>query len=61
MAGYVYNVSEMLHATDCFVLPSYREGLPVVVMEAMVAGIPVIASQIRGVVDLVEHKRGDIL
>ncbi len=61
LAGYVYNVSEMLHATDCFVLPSYREGLPVVVMEAMVAGIPVIASQIRGVVDLVEHKKGGYL
>ncbi len=61
LAGYVNNVPEMLYATDCFVLPSYREGLPVVVMEAMAAGIPVIASQIRGVVDLVEHKKGGYL
>lgn len=61
MAGYINNVSEILYASDCFVLPSYREGLPVVVMEAMAAGLPVIASKIRGVVDLVSHKKGGYL
>lgn len=61
LAGYIDNVPEMLYATDCFMLPSYREGLPVVVMEAMAAGLPVIASRIRGVVDLIEHKKGGYL
>lgn len=46
---------------DCFVLPSYQEGLPVAVMEAMAAGLPVIASDIRGVNDLIEHTKGGYL
>ena len=51
----------MLHASDCFVLPSFREGLPVVVMEAMSAGLPIIAGRIRGVTDLVKDMEGGYL
>ena len=36
-----------------FIFPSYREGLPVSVMEAMISGLPVICSDIRGSRDLV--------
>jgi glycosyltransferase involved in cell wall biosynthesis len=38
---------------DLFVLPSYVEGIPRVLMEAMAAGVPVVASDIEGVRDLV--------
>ena len=48
LAGYQENISEWLARADCFVLPSYQEGLPVAVMEAMTAGLPVIASDIAG-------------
>ena len=52
--GYCTDIASLLHVADVFVFPSYREGLPVAVMEAMAAGIPVIASRIRGNVDLIE-------
>jgi glycosyltransferase EpsD len=52
--GYCNDIASLLHVADVFVFPSYREGLPVAVMEAMAAGIPVIASRIRGNVDLIE-------
>ena len=38
---------------DCFVFPSRQEGLPVSLMEAMAAGVPVVCSRIRGNCDLV--------
>lgn len=52
--GYRSDIAALLHAADVFVFPSYREGLPVALMEAMAAGVPVVASRIRGNVDLVE-------
>jgi glycosyltransferase involved in cell wall biosynthesis len=52
--GYRRDIPSLLHASDVFVFPSYREGLPVALMEAMAAGVPVVASRIRGNVDLIE-------
>ena len=52
--GYRNDVAELLHTSDVFVFPSYREGLPVALMEAMATGVPAVASRIRGNVDLIE-------
>lgn len=41
--------------SDVFLFPSYREGLPVAVMEAIASGLPVIATKIRGSSDLVQQ------
>lgn len=50
--GYRQDVKEILSVSDVFIFPSYREGLSAALMEAMAAGMPCIASRIRGNVDL---------
>lgn len=40
---------------DVFVLPSYREGLPIALLEAMYCGVPAVASDIRGVRDVMKN------
>lgn len=52
--GYRRDIESLLKNVDSFVFPSYREGLPVSLMEAMASGIPMIASKVRGNVDLIE-------
>ena len=47
-------VADLLSKSDVLVLPSFAEGVPVVLMEGMAAGLPVIASQVAGVPELVE-------
>ncbi|WP_147114283.1 glycosyltransferase family 4 protein [Tateyamaria sp. syn59] len=47
-------VADALAAADALVLPSFAEGLPVVLMEALAAGKPVICTQLAGVGELVE-------
>jgi glycosyltransferase involved in cell wall biosynthesis len=47
-------VAELLGRVDVFALPSYAEGVPVSLMEAMAAGVPVVATQVGGVSELVE-------
>ena len=53
--GYRNDVKELYAMADCFVMPSYREGLSRSIMEAMASGLPCIVSKIRGNTDLVEH------
>lgn len=48
-------VRAYLQQTDIFVLPSFAEGVPVVLMEAMAAAVPVLTTRIAGVPELVEH------
>ena len=61
MPGYVQDVKQVLTEADCYIFPSYQEGLPVAIMEAMAAGLPVVAAKIRGVTDLIEHGQGGYL
>lgn len=42
------DIPELLCAADLFVLPSYREGLPRSIIEAMAMGKPIVATDIRG-------------
>lgn len=52
--GKVDNMSEIYKASDVFVLPSYSEGLPNVLLEATVSGVASIGSQIGGVTDILK-------
>ncbi len=48
LLGYRSDVADILAASDIFALPSHFEGLPMSVIEAMLAGLPVVATNIRG-------------
>jgi glycosyltransferase involved in cell wall biosynthesis len=48
LLGYREDVASVLAAADIFVLPSHFEGLPMSVIEAMLTGLPVVATDTRG-------------
>lgn len=52
LLGFRTDVRELYACSDVFVIPSFREGLSVSMMEAMASGIPCVAGRIRGNVDL---------
>lgn len=55
-AGYMSQdgVAETLARADALVLPSFAEGVPVTLMEAMAGGLPVLATRVGGISELVE-------
>ncbi len=56
------DVAGLMRASDVFVLPSQWEGLPNVVLEAMAAGTPVVATEVEGVSELItEGKTGAVV
>ncbi len=48
MLGYRTDIPALLAAADIFTLPSRFEGLPMSVIEAMLTGLPVVATNVRG-------------
>jgi glycosyltransferase involved in cell wall biosynthesis len=59
--GDCYDIPELLAALDIVILPSTSESMPNVVLEAMSAGRPVIASAIGGCTELIDHGRTGLL
>jgi glycosyltransferase involved in cell wall biosynthesis len=55
LAGYRDDVPSLLKELDLFVLPSLWEGMPYVLLEAMAAHVPVVATEVNGSRDIVEH------
>ena len=56
--GAVDDIRPYLAASDIVVLPSYREGIPRVAMEAAAAGRPVVAYDVRGVREVIDASSG---
>lgn len=59
--GWVENVGDYLAAFDLFVLPSLREGLGSILLDAMQFGLPIVASNVGGIPDVVEDAKSGSL
>lgn len=59
--GLTDNVTEKLINADIFVLPSIYEGMPMTIIEAMAVGLPVIASNVGGIPDILSDGKNGLL
>lgn len=59
--GFQQDIRMFLSITDLFVLPSYREGLPNVLIEAGSYGIPLLATNINGCNEVIIHEKNGLL
>jgi len=60
--GKVEDIREIMKECDLYVRPSYLDGMPLGVLEAMAAELPVIATNIGGTVEIIDHgKTGHLI
>lgn len=55
------DIPNYLSAADCFVLPSISEGFGIVILEAMAANVPIVATRVGGILDIIENEKTGIL
>jgi glycosyltransferase involved in cell wall biosynthesis len=61
LAGSRSDIDQILPGADAFVLSSKREGLPMSILEAMSAGLPVIATNVGGIPEVIRDGENGIL
>src|SRR5207253_7953952 len=60
-AGQVNNIQDFYAAADVLALPSHSEGSPYVLLEAMAAGLPIVATAVGGVPEMLSDNEGAVL
>ncbi len=55
------DVPDLLKASDIFVLPSFSEAMPLSLLEAISSGLPVIATNVGGIPEIIEHKKSGFI
>ncbi len=60
-AGHIHEASQYLKAFDAFILSSKSEALAYVIIEACLAQLPIIASNVGGIPEIITHERSGLL
>jgi glycosyltransferase involved in cell wall biosynthesis len=61
LLGYINNAKEYLQAFDIFLLPSISEALPYTIVEAGFAQLPIIATNVGGIPEIITHENTGLL
>ena len=61
LVGYQPQAWKFLYIMDCFALTSRSEGMPQAVLEAAIAGLPIVATRVGGLPEVIENGRTGIL
>lgn len=59
--GLLDKVYEKMSESDIFILPSNYEGMPITLIEAMATGLPIVATDVGGIPDMLENKKSGLL
>jgi len=60
-AGYQSDIRSFLASSDCFILPTYREGFPNVVLQASSMELPCIVTNINGCNEIINHDKNGLI
>lgn len=61
LLGHINDKASFFGSIDLFVLPTYREGMPTVLLEAMQYGVPIVSTAIDGIPEQVTHEVNGLL
>lgn len=61
LAGFIPDASKLLKAFDIFLLSSVKEGMPYVIMEAGFANLPVVATDVGGIKEIISNNESGII
>jgi glycosyltransferase involved in cell wall biosynthesis len=56
MMGYRTDISRLMQAANLFIFPTYYEGLPLTILEAMGSGLPIVSADAGGIPEVIQHK-----
>ena len=59
--GYRADIPDLLNIMDIFCLTSFKEGLPISLIEAMAAGLPIVGTDVEGIRDVISHNKNGFL
>ena len=59
--GFKSNIGDYLSALDIFLFPSLQEGLGSTLLDAMEASLPIVASEVGGIPDIIKHEKNGLL
>ncbi|MEZ6122834.1 MAG: glycosyltransferase [Planctomycetaceae bacterium] len=61
LAGSRSDVADLLAASDAFLMSSISEGIPLTIIEAMAAGLPVVSTAVGGIPEMIQHNISGLL